>query len=46
MVLLVMEVGKTPRNGENRTRTVSVVFDLSYTRPVRGESSLVFVCFT
>ena len=28
MVLLVMEVGKTPRNGENRTRTVSVVFDL------------------
>ena len=28
MVLLVMEVGKTPQNGENRTKTVSVVFDL------------------
>ena len=23
-----MEVGKTPQNGENRTKTVSVVFDL------------------
>ena len=43
MVLLVMEVGKTPRNGENRTRTVSVVFDLR--TPARLEARVHWFLF-